>query len=243
MAIQPHSPTQRIHHADWVLTSSKDKHLKLLVRNIPKTASSSMISFMTDHKATAQGRKYVDEVPERLSLIRHPVERVLSAWNNVWGRQHPDFSAWWEEVRTEPGFDVHTKPQAQHLGDAGFDLYRLEEIGTVIPFWYEKYPDFFPAKQKKFYQRNKAKSPVDKTSISEVILEDIARIYSDDLALWTAASIDGHITRHRQMAESGLRDGASERPGAGAFVAGTSLSPPTPVTLELQSTRQRIARK
>lgn len=115
----------------------------------------------------------------RFAVLRHPVSRIMSAWRNKWAEV--PLHEWWPQIKKNPRFDVHTYPQSEWLGGDATELVCLEDIAVWMPEYYHRYPDLFPKEMRE--QRNKSahiQNP------PQVMVDDIAECYADDLMLWTA---------------------------------------------------------
>ena len=146
---------------------------------VPKCGSSSLMAALGPNQAT---RDEAIQASTRLSVIRHPVARTVSAWHEGWHQFR--FEEWWSYVRDNPSFDMHTRPAVELIDGKATDIQCLEDI-TV---WWLKYhrmmPNLWPVKRE-HHRRTPLYRWNDMVEGGfHRCVDDILQVYSDDLQLW-----------------------------------------------------------
>ena len=121
----------------------------------------------------------------RLAFIRHPIERLASAWSHFFwmsaiGMKHRgptiDVTCDWyrfvDHMLEYP--DPHYHPQAEIVGDFANVIYRFEDLGQV---WESYFPGFFPHLGK-----------TTRLQHYPYRVRDITDRYREDFELWHSAS-------------------------------------------------------
>lgn len=118
------------------------------------------------------------QVGTRITVIRHPLDRVFSAWNHIWPSY--SFERWWEHVRANPKWDIHTYPYSDYLAEYPTEIYTLENWDQWWPKMVKRYPELFPETMP---WRNYSERNFDLDQYREYH-DDILNIYEGDLALF-----------------------------------------------------------
>lgn len=118
------------------------------------------------------------QVSVRMTVIRHPLDRIFSAWNHIWPDH--DFGVWWEHVKKNPKWDIHTFPYSDWLGGIPTEVYRLEVWDEWWPEMVDRFPGLFPEVMP---WRNYSPRTFDLGDYKE-FHEDILSVYEDDLDLY-----------------------------------------------------------
>ena len=186
---------------DLLVKSSADS---LVFLRIPKVASTAMTHYLNGKAAKPLGRKDSLKYPDRVAFLRHPVERLKSAYMSGWvkkGKPVPPFEEWWEHVRVNPSWDIHTMPQSVLLQSHATEVYQIEEIGQWWPLLAAMYPFAFDANEP--VRTNESRSA--DVSVSDEVYAEIMEIYAEDYERWLSASVSSLEERFR-------RDPASQPP-------------------------------
>ena len=157
---------------------------------VPKVASTAMSYYLNSKGAKALGREEALKHPDRVAFLRHPVERLKSAYRFGWVKRNMQvlpFDLWWQEVRLNPSFDVHTMPQSVILQSHATETYQLEEIGLWWGALAAKYPFALDARE----PARANESPSEAVSVPDDVYAEIMEIYAEDYTRWLEASVSG----------------------------------------------------
>jgi hypothetical protein len=143
-----------------------------------------MGSYLTHYcNARAVKRRNVLDVPQ-ITIIRHPVERLISAYHFGWLKKHkasPDFETWWDYVKSKPTtWDLHTMPTVEILEGTNPEIFRLEEIYDWWPTLERRWPfafGFGPLGRTNMRR-------YEKISLPPALEDEVKEKYAEDLALW-----------------------------------------------------------
>lgn len=172
-----------------VVANYQDKTLVYLA--IPKCASSSMKTYLRRSNAREIKRDQILKHEDRVTIVRHPVRRLISAYHFGWTHPHkiniPTFEEWWDVVKQNPAWDVHTQPTVELLdgGNLATEIRQLEQIDEWWGAWAAKWPWCF--KYGPLLKQNVRRfEPV---SIGPALEEEVMEKYAEDYALWRSAAI------------------------------------------------------
>ena len=104
---------------------------------------------------------------ERVMFIRHPVDRIISAYNLIGGKK--PFDEWLDEVLGNPMGDPHTWPQAEFIGPHNPKIMFISEMSS-----------FLKSRQYTSDKINVSKDRVNLTPEQELRVNDV---YSRDIDL------------------------------------------------------------
>ena len=158
---------------------------------VPKCASSSMKNYLRRTKAVAVKRDTVMKYPDRITVVRHPVARLISAYNFGWRKKNqlaPEFNDWWFHVKQNPSWDVHTQPMVEILGTDFSEAFQLEEIDLWWPVFEKRWPWVF-AFGPMYHTNRTRRSLSEAVSLSQEVLEEIEEKYAEDVTLWQEAAV------------------------------------------------------
>lgn len=174
------------------LVVEKDGH-SLAYMQVPKAASSTFINYFHVRGGEVISVEAARAHNRLFAVIRNPVKRILSAYQYGWnkpGMVNPSFEGWWEHVRQDLSWDVHTQPQVEILGREVVKrpntyLFQMEQIDQWIEGLEQKWPWAF-------YSQRPTRTNVSRSepiSVEPSVLDDIRAKYAEDEALWRSADI------------------------------------------------------
>ena len=158
---------------------------------IPKCASTALTLYLTQ----TAGAQQVNPSPAhktgpRWAVLRHPVNRMASAYLNLWQNKGidngPTWEQWWAHVRDNadgPRFDLHTMPMVDFLTDGLTHANVLEEIDYWWPTVVERWPWAFRSRPPERRNATKVEKRVN-LAISTTTRREITEVYAEDLKLW-----------------------------------------------------------
>lgn len=189
-----------------ILVRAGDQALVFL--RVPKVASTAMSYYFNARGGKAIGRRDALKHPDRLAFLRHPVERLKSAYQWGWckhGQRNVPFNDWWDQVRVNPSFDIHTMPMSVHLQSHATEVYQLEEMALWWGGLVQKYPFAFNADMP-LRANVRASEPVD---VDAEVYVEIMAVYAEDYERWLKASVSGLEEEFRRDPWSQAADHAS----------------------------------
>lgn len=145
---------------------------------VPKCASSTIRECMfKGRRAAGTTRAEAMQCETRISVIRHPVARVVSAWQYGWSDW--PFPEWWETLQENPYVDLHVYPYAELLNNDATEVYRIESIASWWASLHHRFSDIFPPTPHRA-NANKKPLPEDHLPYATSILD----FYRADYELW-----------------------------------------------------------
>lgn len=153
---------------------------------VPKCGTYSMRQALFPNKMDAPALHVEEALPftTRMAIIRHPLDRVFSAWNHIWPSH--EFGVWWEHVKKNPYWDAHTAPYTSILNAVPNEIYALEDWDKWWPVMATRYPGLFPETMPWRNYSERLFELDDYRQYHEEILE----VYADDLVLFNEARLD-----------------------------------------------------
>ena len=168
---------------------------KLVYVPVAKAASSTfLLYFKTANKRPLT--PLVRDVRRQFAVVRHPVERLQSAYYFGWHKHRGGnagrvpFEQWWAFVMVNQRFDMHVEPQIEILNHwdclpGGNNLvFQLEQMDLWWPTMQEMYPDIFNSDDPGRTNYTK----VTKNPVPDHIRAEMEELYADDLKLWESVA-------------------------------------------------------
>lgn len=140
---------------------------------VPKCASTSFRNELALIRAHGD---MIFRADRRIAVIRHPFDRLVSAWRYGWPQTLPQHFI--EKTLDDPRWDAHVAPYHKRVGIAT-EIYRLEEIGG----WWKTLNLEGTQIPKKVPRHN----ATDSSYVPSTFLPFLSRIldvYADDMAIW-----------------------------------------------------------
>lgn len=124
-------------------------------------------------RSDACPRKIAMHMDTRIAVIRHPIKRLMSAYNHS-GLSWQDF---WKKTKNDPTWCEETTPYWVSLGNDYTELYTLEKMNNWIPHLSHRYS--LPAAV--WMGKRNSKIP---SKLPSGVDQEIRSVYAADLALW-----------------------------------------------------------
>lgn len=131
----------------------------------------------------AYDRAAAMEMETRLAVIRHPFDRLVSAWRYAWSKV--PFMRFWQHVEANPFFDFHTMPYSKLLGTDPTEIVTLEQIRVWWPGFHTRFPGLFPPTPLWMNATTERPSQLPQGALS--VRSAVEQCYAEDLALWHAS--------------------------------------------------------
>jgi len=149
---------------------------------VPKCGSTSIRRTLPHLHATSRWKTRDFNV--RIGVVRHPINRMASAWRYGWSMI--PFEEWWAHVRTDPSWDFHTKPYADILKTDATEILRLEDIRVWWPRLRRQHPRDVDS-DLQWHNASSVKDTIPPEILSHA--DEICEVYKADLNIWYHAQI------------------------------------------------------
>ena len=164
---------------------------QLVYLPIAKCGSSTFMLFFKTASKRVGSRRSQGQGVKRLVIVRHPVDRLVSAYYFAWhnkGARRLWFNEWWQIVKENPRIDMHTEPMADLFKLYGVNqkdfIFQLEQIDQWWPVMAQELPQIFDREPGRTNAAKVAKAPVE-----DEIRAEILEVYADDYEIWKKAAI------------------------------------------------------
>lgn len=160
---------------------------------IPKCATSTIKSCMFAN--TTIGKADMAKHPNIFTAVRHPVDRIVSAYHYGWAKKRIPFDEWWNHVKQNPSWDIHTQPAADIINavPGKVRVFQLEQIHRWWLIMQERYPGIL----RPLGHSNKTEG--EKVSPTAEQRREILMTYAEDFTIWLNADLDtavGSVSRN-----------------------------------------------